>query len=110
MTEFRSQTNSVVALPSVSFVENDTTKPREVAKNKQSVELPPAQRSTVDLVRSQQREQQQQSFKQRRMVRQMQYRLLILICLLLGLSVSALVLGVVNWFTLHSLQEQVNQN
>lgn len=110
MSEFKSQTYSAVALPTVS-VEDNTAKPREAVKNKQSISLPPGVSSTAQQARLQQRVQQGQShFRQWRTVQQMQYRLLILVCLLLGLSVSALVLGVVNWFTLHSLQEEVNQH
>lgn len=111
MSGFKSQTYSAVVLPTVSVVEDDRVKLNQAAKNKQSIELPPDVNFTVDQRRLQKRVQQQQSyFKQWRTVRKMQYQLLILICLLLGLSVSALVVGIVNWFTLHSLQSEVNQN
>jgi len=44
-------------------------------------------------------------------VRQMQCRLLILVCLLLGLSLTAFIVGVINLLTLHSqLQEEVTQH
>lgn len=89
---------------------NDRAKHQDVFITKESVELPKFVSSKVHHVRLQGVQQQQSHLRDWHSVRQMQYRLLILIYLLLGLSLTAVVLGVVNALTLHSLQEELTSS
>lgn len=85
---------------------NDRAKHQNASTTKQAVELPKFVSSKVHYVKLQ--DVQQQSYLRHwHSVRQMQYRLLILVYLLIGLSLTAVVLGVVNGLTLHSLQEEL---
>lgn len=84
---------------------NDRAKHHDASTTKQSVELPKFV-SSIQNVRLQ-KVQQQSHLRHWHSVRQMQYRLLILVYLLIGLSLTAVVLGVVNGLTLHSLQEEL---
>lgn len=84
---------------------NDRAKHQNASTTKQSVELPKFV-SSIHNVKLQ--DVRRQSYLRHwHSVRQMQYRLLILVYLLLGLSITAVVLGVVNGLTLHSLQEEL---
>lgn len=109
MSEFNSQTHCAIAFPTGAPVGNDRAN-RQASINKQSVKLPECVSSTVHHVSSKHVQQQPSHLSQWRSVRQMQCRLLILVCLLLGLSLTALIVGVINLLTLHSLQEEVTQH
>lgn len=89
---------------------NDRAKHQDAFITKESVELPKFVSSKVHHVRLEGVQQQQSHLRDWHSVRQMQYRLLILIYLLLGLSLTAVVLGVVNALTLHSLQEELTSS
>lgn len=108
MSEFN-QIRSSPALPLFSSVSKDLAKQRQVSTIKQSGKLQKVTISTEHRAELESVQQQQSHLRHRRSMQQMQYRLLILIYLLFGLSTVSLVLGVVNWFTLHSLQEKVQQ-
>lgn len=109
MSEISFQTRSALGLSSVS-PDGNCSQNRETSKTKESVELPKLASSTVYHHSKLRHVQKPQShLRYWRLMRQMQCRLLILVYLLLGLSLPILALGVVNWLTLHSLQEKMNQ-
>jgi hypothetical protein len=105
MSEHNSRAQSTLVLPPLSPVSNQS-KHRQ-ASTKQSV-LQEVVTSMVHHPRTQ-RMQQQSHLNRWQLVQQMQYRrLLILVYLLLALSLTAVVLGVINYLTLHSLQEELH--
>ena len=108
MSEISFQTRSALGLSSASSV-GDGSQNRVTSTTKGLVELPKLTSSTVHHHSKSRHVQKPQShLRYWRLMRQMQCRLLLLVYLLLGLSLPILALGVVNWFTLHSLQEKVN--
>lgn len=109
MSEFSFQTRPALGHSSVSPVGN-ASQNQETSTTKELVELPKLARSTVHHQSKLRHVQKPQShLRYWRLMRQMQCRLLILVYLLFGLSLPILALGVVNWLTLHSLQEKINQ-
>ena len=107
MSEFNQ--NRSPALPLFSSVSKELAKQRQVSTIEQSGKLQKNTSSTKHRAELGCVQQPQSRLSHQRSMQQMQYRLLILIYLLFGLSTVSLVLGVVNWFTLHSLQEKVQQ-
>lgn len=100
----RNRSQSTLVLP--PSPPSNQSKHRQ-ASPKQSI-LPEAVALMTHPSRTQRMQQQPRSIRWR-LLQQMQYRrLLILVYLLLGLSLTSVILGVVNYFTLHSLQEELH--
>ncbi len=96
MSELPPQTKSNVTLPPIFPAVSNLRENQEASTIKSSEESQPTLR-------------QHWQFRLWRSLWQGQIRLLILVYLLLGMSIAALVLGIVNYLTLRSLQLQVNQ-
>ena len=77
---------------------------------KQSEEPQKATNSTVNQAKLRPLSQQKSHLRIWHSIRRLQYRVLVSVYLLLGVSLASLILGVVNFLAIHSLQSQVTQH